>query len=131
LALKILKKGTILIPSGTTHDAGRKHLFVVCTDACVEGKHLLTRISSWINDLCDPTCRFAAGEHPFIKHTSYLLYRKSRIELGADLVKGLDNGMLAPHDPINGQTFLRIVTGICRSPQTPRKFKIYAGCPGA
>jgi len=95
----------------------------------MEGKHLLTPISSWINDLCDPTCRLAAGEHPFIQHPSYVLYRKSRIEFGADLVKGIGNRMFVPHDPMNGQTFLRIVSGICRSPQIPRKFKIYAGCP--
>jgi hypothetical protein len=126
---QVLKKGTILIPSGTTFDPGKHHLFVVCTDACKDGKHLLVPIATWTNDLCDDTCRLTAGEHRFIKHASYILYRKARIEAGVDLVKGVEERVLAPDDPMNGQTFLRIANGVCRSLQTPRKIKAYAGCP--
>jgi hypothetical protein len=32
------------------------------------------------------------------------------------------------HDDMNGQTFLRVFNGVCRSPQTPRKVKKYLGC---
>lgn len=51
VAYQVLKKGTLLIPSGPTHDPDKKHLFVVCTDACAEGRHLLVPINSWTNDL--------------------------------------------------------------------------------
>lgn len=124
----VLKKGTILIPSGTTFAPDKHHLFVVCTDACRDGKHLLVPIATWTNDHCDTTCRLIAGEHGFIKHASYILYRKARIEAGADLVKGVEERILSPDAPMNGQTFLRIANGICRSPHTPRKIKAYAGC---
>jgi len=53
---RVIKRGTILIPSGPSHDAGRKHLFVICSDACDEGKMVLVPISTWINNLCDGTC---------------------------------------------------------------------------
>lgn len=123
-----LKKGTVLIPSGTALDPQKYHLFVVCSDACEEGKHLLVPIATWINNFCDDTCRLIAGEHRFVKHPSYILYRKARIEAGADLVKGVEDKVLSPDDSMNGQTFLRIANGVCRSPQTPRKIKAYAGC---
>lgn len=50
VAYQVLKKGTLLIPSGPTHDPDKKHLFVVCTDVCAEGRHLLVPINSWTND---------------------------------------------------------------------------------
>ncbi len=129
MPFSVVKKGTILIPSGTSFDPDKMHLFVVCTDACADGNHLLVPVASWINDLCDATCKLAKGEHPFITHASYILYRKARIEAAAALVVGVEQKILSPHETMNGQTFLRIANGICRSPQTPRKFKIYAGCP--
>ena len=128
MPFSVVKKGTILIPSGTSYDPGKMHLFVVCTDACANGRHLLVPVASWTNDLCDATCKLAKGEHPFITHPSYILYRKARIEAVADLVVGVEQKILSPHDAMNGQTFLRIVTGVCKSSQTPRKIKIYAGC---
>jgi len=44
----------------------------------------------------------------------------SRIEIGATLKNGVDLKKFAPRNDINGQTFLRIVNDICRSPITPR-----------
>jgi hypothetical protein len=125
----VVRKGTILIPSGTACEPDKKHLFVVCTDACAEGRHLLVPIASWTNDLCDATCKLAKGEHPFIAHPSYILYRKARIEAAAALIGGVERGGLSPQAPMNGQTFLRIANGVCRSPHTPRKIKVYAACP--
>jgi hypothetical protein len=129
VAYQVLKKGTLLIPSGPTHDQDKKHLFVVCTDACAEGRHLLVPINSWTNDLCDSTCRLAAGVHDFVNRPSYVFYRKATIEPATALVRGVNESVFFPRDPMDGQTFLRILSGICQSPQTPRKIKLYKGCP--
>lgn len=32
-------------------------------------------------------------------------------------------------DKMNGQAFLRVANGICRSPFSPKKIKTYVGCP--
>jgi hypothetical protein len=125
---QVLKKGTILIPSGTASDPDKRHLFVVCTDACKDGKHLLVPIATWTNEFCDATCCLLIGEHRFIRHKSYVLYRKARVMVGTDLVKGVEEKMFSPDVPMNGQTFLRIANGVCLSPQTPRRIKNYAGC---
>ena len=128
MTFRVLKRGTLLIPSGTLHDLERKHLFVICTDACTNGNHLRVPIASWLNDLCDPTCQLTTGEHRFITHPSYVLYRKSRINPATALVTGVQEKILVPLEPMNGQTFLRIAKGVCRSPHTPRKIRVYASC---
>ena len=128
MANSIAKKHTILIPSGTYHAPDNRHLFVVCTDECDEGCHLIVPITSWTNNLCDDTCILVRGDHSFITHKSYVLYRKGRIEPASSLSSGIAKGFLKVYDPMNGQAFLRLFNGICRSIQTPRKIKAYVGC---
>jgi hypothetical protein len=121
---------TMLMPSGTYHDPGRKHLFIVCTDVCPMGKHLIVSVTGWTNDLCDGTTRISPRDrvHQFITKDSYVFYRKARIESAAVLSLGVDQGTFVSHDPINEAFRLKILEGICASKQTPRKVKIYAGC---
>jgi hypothetical protein len=101
MAFRAVKKGTLLIPSGTGYAPDKRHLFVICTDACSNGQHLLVPIATWQNDLSDPTCKLAAGDHDFIKHPSYVLYRKARIELATTLIAGVHEKAFSPHDPMN------------------------------
>jgi len=71
----------------------------------------------------------------------YLADRESLSRFGFPLLEEPQVSM--PHGPVNsttyshingeedlenGQTFLRIVNGVCCSQHTPRKIKIYAGC---
>lgn len=60
-----------------------------------------------------------------------MFYRKANIENQSALLAGLQRGAFIAHDDMNGQSFLRIVKGICASPQTPRKVKRYIGCDEA
>jgi hypothetical protein len=123
------KRGTILIPSGPAHDPDRRHLFVVCSDPCALNLVAIVPIETYTNDLCDQTCTVDAHEHAFIRHKSYVLYRNART-IGCDEVsRGLQAGALTAHDDMNGQTFLRIKNGMCRSLSTPRKIKAYLNCP--
>jgi hypothetical protein len=121
--------GTLLIPSGPLEDRDRRHLHVVCTDPCDAGNQVIVPITSWTNDLCDNACILQANEHEFLKHKSYVLYRKARIEAASTLDNGIAQGLFVTRAPMNRQTFLRIKHGICRSKQTPRKVKKYFGCP--
>lgn len=123
----MFKKGTLLIPSGPSHDPDRKHLHVICNEARPDGSHLLVSISSW-RTRGDPTCRLQKHEHRFLDHDSFVEYRMSRIESGDTLRNGVSLKKFVPHDDMNGQTFLRIVNGICRSPITPPNIRAYWGC---
>lgn len=127
--MPIAKAGTLFIPSGTSHDPHKRHMFIVCNDTDANGLNLLVPVATWLNDLCDPTCRLDAHEHAFLRHPSFVLYRKARIEPAKGLLDGLASGVFTSHDPVNGQVFLKVRNGVCRSPQTPRKIKTYFGCP--
>lgn len=122
------KKGTLLIPSGPSHDSERKHLHVICTDCDNEGKQLIVSVSSKTNSPCDETCLLQIHEHEFLDRVSYVFYRKAKIVSQSSLVNGVEQNIFIPRDDMNGQTFLRIKSGICRSPQTPNKIKKYFGC---
>lgn len=117
------------MPSGTYHDPNLKHLFIVCTDACPEGNHIVVSITGWTNDLCDGTTRLGKDDHPFLYKDSYVLYRKARIEHCSVLTKGVEGGTFEEKDAIDEAWVLKIMVGLCKSKQTPRKVKKYANCP--
>jgi hypothetical protein len=118
----------MLMPSGTNDNPDQKHLFIVCSDACAEGNHLLVSITGWINHLCDGTTRLGKGDHPFLYKDSYVFYRKARIEHGDAISKGVAAGEFVLKEPISDDWVKAIMLGICESPQTSRKVKKYAGC---
>lgn len=110
------------------HDCARPHLHVICNDTDDDGLNLLVSVTSWTNDLCDATCRLEQHDHPWIRHSSYILYRKADLREAAKLDAGIQQGLFTVREALNGQTFLRIRNGVCNSPQTPRKIKRYFGC---
>lgn len=122
------KKGTLLIPSGTYHEPLKNHLFIICTDECVNGKFVLVPVSTWVNDLCDASCRILAGEHPFVFKASYILYRKARIESRIDLENGVAKSVFTARQEVSDDLLARIRYGLCASVQTPRGVKRYFGC---
>jgi hypothetical protein len=124
----VARAGTLLIPSGPSHNPNKMHLHVVCTDPCSNGNQLIVCICTWTSDLCDDACILQPGEHRFLTRKSYVLYRKSRIESAAALDNGIAIGLFRSEPQMNAQSFLRIKNGICRSKQTPRKMKTYFGC---
>lgn len=127
--MALQKKGTVLIPSGPSHDPNRKHLHVICTDPDDHGCQLIVSICTKINDLCDPACTLQAHEHDFLTRESYVLYRKATIVEQSALANGVAASIFVPREDMNGQTFLRISKGICASIHTPRRIKKYFGCP--
>jgi len=126
---RVIERGTILIPSGPSTDPDRKHLFVICTEPCEKGHQVLVPITNWTNHLCDGTCILKPGVHAFVHKESYILYRKATIYEYDVLCKGVEEGLLIPKDPCDEEPFLRVKNGLCLSPHTPRKIKIYLKCP--
>lgn len=127
-AANLLKKGSLLIPSGTFHDPDKKHLHIICTDPDKDGKQLIVSVSSRTNAPCDETCLLHPHEHAFLKRESYVFYSKAKIIEHSSLVNGVTARLFIPKDDVNGQTFLKITQGICNSIQTPKKIKEYFGC---
>lgn len=126
--MAIYRAGTMLIPSGPTHDPNRLHLHVVCNDTDADGNNLIVSISTYSNNLCDATCILEEHEHEWLRHQSYVFYRRARIVSAQALERGVDDHLMEPQADMNMQVFLKVKNGICRSPQTPKKIKTYIGC---
>lgn len=121
-----LKRATLLIPSGSQDDPNRKHLFILITDPhdneagekCV----LMVSISTIRPGVPhDPTCILYAGDHPFVKHDSYIVFQKARIEAADAVLRGVERGQLVPQDPMDSAIFARICKGLEESRLTPTK----------
>ena len=108
---------TLLIPTG---DAG-DHLFVIATDACSAGQHLLVNFTSIKpGRKIDNTCIIKAGEHPFVTHDSYVLYRSAQLQPAQRIGRMVDGWMYKTHQPATPQLTDRILSGFETSPFTPR-----------
>ena len=71
----------------------------------------------------DDTCRLYCGDHDFIKHDSFVHYRKTEIIAANKLIQGVKNQKLTYKGIIDDDVFQRISQGILQSVHTPRKAK--------
>lgn len=112
------KKGTLLIPSGPQGN----HLFAILTDVNADGEHLLVSVTSIKeNQKYDVTCTLTAGEHPFIKHPSFALYRLADVQKAEKLVRMVEGWVYRPHQDISDDLLARLSEGVVKSPFTPRR----------
>lgn len=127
-----LKRATLLIPSGPQGDLDRKHLFILMTDPYQNDANsarfiLMVSLSTIRNGVpYDPTCILHSGDHPFIKHDSYVVYQKARLECADKILRGVKSGQLTPYDPVDKNVFARISKGIQESRLTsPKLLEFY------
>lgn len=125
-----LKRATLLLPSGPAEDPNRKHLFVVLSDPfdCPDGeKYLLLVGLSSVPEIgnYDNSCILRPGDHPFIKHDSFVFYSKARIENAGKILRGVREGKLAPYETVSPEVFEKICQGVVSSPFTPPWFLRY------
>lgn len=124
----IARKGTLLIVSGPRHDPERKHLHVICTDPDETGHVVLVPICSVPKGPHDTTCILQHYEHRFLKKPSFIQYAHADLHKVEALASGIQKKIIDQDDDLNGQSFLRVVAGICRSSLTPRKIKRHLKC---
>ena len=120
------KKATLLIPHGMAGNIEVFHLHIILTDACKDGLHLLAPITSIRKErFHDPTCVIQAGEHPFIKHESYLAYRLLKIVAGRHIKKCVAGWVFKIKEPVSDILYNRICDGMEPSEFTPLGMKKY------
>ena len=127
---------TLLIPSGPEHDPDRMHLFVVLTnpfDDRGDGvpRVLLVSLSTVHDDKYhDPACVLEPGDHRFVKHKSFVVYRAARIEEANKLTEGVRKNLFQPHERVSEAVLLKIRRGLESSEHTtPRILKFYEASP--
>lgn len=122
-----LAKGSILVPSGRD-----KHLHIICNDPVPYPKYanaesvLLVNITTLYPDLpYDASCILDIGDHPFIKHQSFVYYGKADIFAATSLMAGVQSGELKIRQACPDPTFTRILSGFEISKRVPGKVKNY------
>ncbi len=121
------KRATLLMPSGPVHDVERRHLFVLITDPV---ENLVTKIKETLvvslstikpQNPFDDTCIIHPNEHPFIKHDSFVFYRRATIQDCNKLISGVKQGVFEAKGIIDATVFSKICNGIESSRYTPPK----------
>ncbi len=120
----VVKRATLLIPSGPPSDPSRKHLFICLTDPAGDAKETLMVSISTLRDgfPADETCRLFEDDHQFIKHKSFVDYRSARIIAAETLVKGVNQGQLIAMETLESSVFARVCYGLTQSPLAAPKF---------
>lgn len=113
------RKITLLLPTFQGSHDKFKHLFFILTDPCFdyescrEDMMLLVNCSSIMEDKpYDSTCILNEGDHPFIKHKSYIYYRQARIEHLRDIEAGIRANRFTTHQIADDVLYERILRGI-------------------
>ena len=126
------RRATLLVPSGAMRDPDQKHLFILLADPArildYEGRHsLLVGITTIHPGIpYDPTCKLYAGDHPFIKHKSFVYYAEARIEISQKLVDGVRRGIFSPQGMLAENIFARVCHGLTLSRfTTPKVLAFY------
>ncbi|MFV1922959.1 MAG: hypothetical protein ACMZ63_10175 [Methylotenera sp.] len=131
-----VQRAALLIPTG---DDDKKHLFVLLTNptkyptAQDQELTLLVNISSVRKfKPHDNTCLLYPGDHPFIRHDSYVNYHFARIEETRKLINGCKKGLFINSDPFDSDICARICNGLLNSRHTTLKIKkFYSFCSNA
>lgn len=121
---QLLRRGTIMIPTGPCY-----HLHVICNDPVFyprtqKDSVLLVNIST-VNPLInyDQTCLLNAGDHPFIKHESYVYYRKADIFGTHSIQRSIADGSFIADAPFRQEVFEQILSGFSTSREVSLKIK--------
>lgn len=124
---KPFRKGSLLIPSGPC-----LHLHVICNDpvfypSLAKECFLAVNISS-IDPIIqyDPSCILTAGHHRFIKHDSYVYYRKADVFGATTTSRLVAEGEISLHDPFSDAVFEKILDGFYQSKEVrPKIFNFF------
>ncbi|PLR40483.1 hypothetical protein CYR32_01700 [Chimaeribacter coloradensis] len=122
MAYSPYRKGTILAPVG-----GTNHLHIICNDPAYDAVNgcecvLVVNITTvYPNAPHDPACILHAGDHPFVKHDSYVYYADAIIWKIPNVVARKQSGELIQHADMDDRVFQRVLAGFETSDFTSGK----------
>lgn len=121
----LLKRSTWhILNTGPAHAPERGHLHVILTNPCPAQKLLLVPISSR-HPKCDTSCLLGKGDHPFLKHDSFVFYARAGIYSATDIHQRILSSDITYRGLIEERVFGFICKGVLESPHLPPKFKKY------
>lgn len=120
----VAQRDCFRVPSGPNEQS---HLFVVLTDPAKHvGLIMVNATSCYPGAYADPSCYLHPGDHPFIKHQSYIAYARARYVTKARLGIEIASQNFIPHSPqMDPLVFARIIAGIV-SPDMDDNMRAFA-----
>lgn len=112
-----MQQGDTFLGGGEIH--GEHHLWLIINDpAAHHNLALIVNVTTLRLD-AESTCLVAPGEHPFVKHDSYVRFAGARQARVADLAAAVKKGLLKPQQAASKTLLEKIRTGAQASPQLP------------
>lgn len=109
-----MKQGDTFLGGGELH--GEHHLWLVLNDPPAHHDVALMVNVSTLRPNAETTCIVRPGEHPFLKHDSYVRYASARRAGVADLAAALKRGLLQRHQPASAALLAKVRAGALASP---------------
>lgn len=116
------KRAAFLKPT----DEAAHHLFAVMNDPCVARLCLIVNISSIGSRVHDPACILDVGDHPFIRHRSYVVYRLAETIHAIRYTQFVAKGIYIPRDDWAPAIFAKIAAGLHQSGDVPKRIFVCA-----
>lgn len=102
------ERDCLLIPFGHT-----PHLFVVMNDPCDNKNCLLVMLSSIrIGRRHDLACVLDVGDHQFIRHASYIVYRTAECTMASHISNMVEADYFVLSTQVSIDTYNKIANGI-------------------
>lgn len=112
-----MKQGDTFLGGGEIH--GEHHLWLILNDPAAH-HHLALMVNVTTLRLdAESTCLLTPGEHPFIKHDSYVRFAGARQARVVDLAAAVKKGLLKPHQAASKALLDKVRAGAVASPQLP------------
>lgn len=89
------------------------HLFVIITDTCDAGQNLIVPVCSIKSYRThDATCTLHVGDHPFVKHPSYIAYELMTRHSSPELIDKVRTGVMTYKGVLRSEIFARVCAGV-------------------
>jgi hypothetical protein len=110
--------------------SGKEHLCFVISDICKDDNSVLVvNMTTFRNiGLSDLSCVLDVGDHPAVKHKSYIIYEMAKIFSVEKILNDTINGKLRKDCKIDDALLKRIQDGAKKSDLLPEKFEKYFEC---
>jgi len=79
---------------------------------------VIVNTSTWRDsaiELNDPACIINPGEHRYFQNRSYVFYKKAILTTMQELDKGIQGGVLQPHDDCTEEFLNKVLDGAANS----------------
>lgn len=104
-------------------DSDHKHLRFIISDEDENGEYLVVPLQSLKKrGFEDDACMLTCGDHPFIKHISWINYSYAFSITKEQLIKGINQGLFTKKEDIDSKVLLLIQTGAEKTDRLPEEF---------